>query len=391
MFSKQFLTLVLFVLPTLAAPSPLTPIKKAKHSIPGRYIVTFKTNASNFSGVPSISNRLSPQSTVTHEWDVINGFAGDFCDDDVEFLRGHPNIVSIEEDGYAYTQTVATQNDAPWGLGRISSQTILANQNTSVLTFQYDYDDSAGANSDVYIIDTGIYTSHPAFGGRASWGTTFGGYPDSDGNGHGTHCAGTAVSGPYGVAKSANVIAVKVLSDSGNGSWSDIISGLNWVANAAGNSGRPSIASLSFGGEYVDSVNSAATNLVLSGVTTVVAANNYNQDVADYSPASCPDVISVGSTTINDAKAPYSNYGASLNIWAPGAGIISTWNDGGTKSLSGTSMATPHVAGLAACLLTQDSSLTPSSLSAAITLLSLKNVLSGIPSGTTNALLNNGL
>lgn len=391
MFSKRFATLVIFILPTLAAPSPLISIKKTENSIPGRYIVTFKGDTDGFFGIPSITSKLSPHSKVTHEWDVINGFAGNFADADLELLKGHPNVVSIEEDGYAHTQAIATQNDAPWSLGRISSQTKLTDQNATAFTFQYNYDDSAGANSDVYIIDTGILISHPAFGGRASWGATFGDYPDSDDNGHGTHCAGTAVSGPYGVAKSAKVIAVKVLNDKGNGSWSDVISGMDWVAKTAANSSRPSVASLSLGGGYTASVNSAAANLVSSGVTTVVAANNDNRDASNYSPASTPDAITVGATTIDDSKAPYSGFGSILDIWAPGSNVISTWNDGRTAFLSGTSMATPHVAGLAAYLLTLDSSLTPSSVSDTIKSKALQGVISGIPAGTTNALINNGL
>jgi len=203
---------------------------------------------------------------------------------------------------------------------------------------------------------------------------------------------------------------------------------MDWVATAAGRSGRPSVASLSFGGHYLASINTAAANLISSGVTTVVAAGNTNIDAANVSPASTPSVITVGASTITDAKAFYSNYGAVLGVWAPGtqrvdieitetvsyflsgSDVISTWNNNGTEMLSGTSMAAPYVAGYAAYLLTLDSSLTPATVASTIESQSLKNVLSGIrkfidgptfitlnslsisiAAGTTNALLNNGL
>ncbi|KAF9645695.1 serine protease [Thelephora ganbajun] len=382
MFSNQFVALVLCILPALAAPSPLVPVKKTTDAIPERYIVTFKRTVGHLDGVSSVTNNIGSQSKVTHQWGFINGLAGTFTDVDLEVLRSNPNVASIEQDGYAHTQSVVSQTDATWGLGRISSQTSLAGQDPNALSYTYNYDSSAGANTDVYIIDTGILTTHPAFGG---------GYPSADGNGHGTHCAGTAVSGPYGVAKAANVYAVKVLSDSGPGTFADIISGMDWVSDAATTSGRPSVASMSLGGSFSASVNTAADNLVASGVTTVAAAGGSNTDAVNFSPASASSVITVGASDINDAKASSSNYGAVLAIWAPGVNVISTWNNGGTNTLSGTSMSTTHVSGFSAYLLGLDSTLTPASVKSTIQSKALNGVLSGIPSGTVNALLNNGL
>ncbi|KAF9642825.1 subtilisin-like protein, partial [Thelephora ganbajun] len=247
MFSKQFVALVLCVLPVLAAPSPLVPVKQTTDAIPGRYIVTFKDDISHADGVSSVTSKIGSQSKVTHDWGTaINGLAGAFTDADLELVRSNPNVASIEQDGYAHTQTVVSH-----------------------------YDSTAGAGTDVYIIDTGILTTHPAFGEfvkAARSGELLCHYKSADGNGHGTHTAGTAVSGPYGVSKAAHVFAVKVLSDSGSGSWSDIISGMNWVATAAATSHRPSVASMSLGGSFISSVNTAANNLVASGVTTAVAA-----------------------------------------------------------------------------------------------------------------------
>ncbi|KAF9645176.1 serine protease [Thelephora ganbajun] len=354
--------------------SPLVSVEKTTDAIPGRYIVTFKDSVGHLDGVSSVTSKIAPQSNVTHQWGFINGLAGTFTDADLELLRSNPNVASIEEDGYVYTQDISTQTNATWGLGRISSQTSLAGQDPNALTFTYKYDSTAGAGTDVYIIGT-------ISQGRASWGATF----------HGTHCAGTAVSGPYGVAKAANVIAVKVLSDSGKGRRSDIISGINWVADAATTSGRPSVASMSLGGGFSSALNTAANNLVASGVTTVVAAGNKNADAANTSPASASSVIAVGSSDIDDAKASSSNYGAVLGIWAPGVKITSTWKDGGIKTKSGTSMATPHVAGFSAYLLGMDPTLTPARVKSTIQSLALKDVLIGIPEGTINALLNNDL
>ncbi|KAF9649520.1 serine protease [Thelephora ganbajun] len=354
--------------------SPLASVKKTTDAIPGRYIVTFKDSG------------------------LINGLAGTFTDADLELLRSNPNVASIEEDG----------TDATWGLGRISSKTSLAGQDPDALTFAYRYNPTAGVDTGVYIIDTGILTTHPAFGGRASWGATLyvvvcrhlqdltdlllcsSDYEDADGDGHETHCAGTAVSDQYGVAKAANVIAVKVLSAVVRGTWSDFISGINWVADATTTSGRPSVASMSLGG-FSDSLNAAVNDLVASGVTTVVAAGNKNADAANTSPASASSVVTVSVSDINDAKASFSNYGAVLATWGPGVNVISTWNDGGIKTLSGTSMATPHVSGFSAYLLSLDPTLTPSSVKATILSMALDGVLSGTPDGTVNSLVNNNL
>ncbi|KAF9642310.1 serine protease [Thelephora ganbajun] len=369
--------------------SPLISIKKAKDAIPGRYIVTFKDSVAHDVGVSSVTDKIDSQSNVTHKWGFINGLAGAFTDADLELLRSHPDVASIEEDGHVHTQYVksVTRTDTTWGLERISSQTSLAGQDPDDLTFTYTYNPTAGTGTDVYIIDTGIFIDHPAFGEflkAAPPGELLCGYKDVDDNGHGTHCAGTAVSGPYGVANAANVIAVKVLDADG-------ISGVDWVRTTAPTTGRPSVASMSLGGDFSTSLNDAVNNLVTAGVTTVVAAGDENVDAANSSPASATSVITIGAFDINDAKAYFSNFGAPLAIWGPGVNVISTWKDGGVKTLSGTSMATPHVAGFSAYLLCMDTTLTPSSVKSTIQSMALKDALSGIPSGTINTMLNNNL
>ncbi|KAJ3525701.1 hypothetical protein NMY22_g10464 [Coprinellus aureogranulatus] len=254
----------------------------------------------------------------------------------------------------------------------------------------YVASDAAGAGVDVYVVDTGILTTHKEFGGRARWGTSFVG-TSTDGNGHGTHCAGTIGSITYGVAKKVNLIAVQVLSAGGSGSTSGIISGLNWVASQAKASGRPSIVSMSLGGSASSSLDSAVASLTSAGIHVVVAAGNDGIDAQNTSPARAPSAITVGATQINDAKASYSNYGSIVDIFAPGTAIISTWigsSNTATNSISGTSMATPHVAGVVAYLISKDGNASPAAIASKLQSLATKNALSGIPSGTVNYLLH---
>lgn len=392
MFPNRFLALASLFLPALAMPSPLLMISRATNPVPGRYIVTLKEGVPRSVHVSSIqSSTQSTSSKVTHEFDIINGYAGEFSADDLNELRANPDIASIEEDSIFNTCNTKTQNDAPWGLARISSREKLTGSDDTALNFQYKYDSAAGSGAVIYFIDTGIFVNHPAFGGRASWGKTFGGYAEKDGSGHGTHCAGTAISGPYGVAKSANAIAVKVLDDQGSGQLSDIIAGIDWVAGEAKNSGKPTVVSMSLGGDPSNSLDHAIRALYLAGVTVVAASGNDSKDASNISPARVTQVITVAASTFKDTIASFSNFGAPIDIFAPGTDITSTWNDGTSAVLSGTSMAAPHVSGYAAYLLSIDGSLSPAHVASTISNGALSGVLSRIPSGTVNKLLNNGV
>ncbi|KAG9120766.1 subtilisin-like serine protease, partial [Ceratobasidium sp. 392] len=243
-----------------------------------------------------------------------------------------------------------------------------------------------GAGVDVYGIDTGIYTAHNTFGGRARWGATFGGYANQDGNGHGTHTAGTAVGNTYGVATSANIIAVKVLSDSGSGSNSDVISGINYAYNQARTSGRPSVATMSLGGGANSAVDSAVSNAIAGGLHFSIAAGNSNVDAASTSPARVAAANTVGAVDSSNRKASFSNYGSILDVWAPGVNILSAWIGGSsnTNTISGTSMATPRVAGYIAVRI-GNSNGTPAAISSALKS-GARAVVTGAPSGTTNLL-----
>ncbi|KAF8996963.1 serine protease [Cyathus striatus] len=386
----HFLTVAVAALSLVAAsvlgsPASLKVVETFAGEKTGRFIVKLKDGVSK----ASVINNLN--ATITHEWDIVNGFAGHLDTNTLNILRASTDVESISEDGIMHTMSNVTQNDAPWGLSRLSSATALSNINTNLLTFSYTYDSSAGSGVDIFIVDTGVLTTHTQFGGRASWGATFGGYASADGNGHGTHCAGTAAGSRFGVAKNANIIAVKVLADSGTGSVTDIISGLDWVLSTAASSSRPSIVSMSLGGGATPTLDDAVESLTDAGIHVAVAAGNSNTDANTTSPARAPSANTVGASTIVDERASFSNYGSIVDIFAPGQNVISSWigSNTATNDISGTSMATPHVAGLIAYLIARDGNVSPADMSTKLQSLSLKGVLSGIPSGTVNDLAHN--
>jgi serine protease len=285
-----------------------------------------------------------------------------------------PSIDFIEPD-----QTVtlnATQQNATWGLDRID-------QRSGSLDSQYSYNTSA-ANVNVYVIDTGV-NAHPDFGGRVFSGYDFVDNDNdaSDCQGHGTHVAGTVASNTWGVAKGAKVYGVRVLNCQGSGSYSAIIAGMDWVAE---NHVKPAVANMSLGGGASSSIDNATNNLVASGVVTVVAAGNDNSNACNYSPARAADAITVGSTTSGDARSSFSNYGSCVDIFAPGSNIRSTSQSGGSTVMSGTSMASPHVAGVAALYLANHPNATPSQVEQAIESAATQNAISDVK-GSPNLLL----
>ncbi|KAJ7292945.1 serine protease [Mycena rebaudengoi] len=381
----SLLAALALVVPALAAVAPLKTVTRAAEKKAGSYIVTLKAG----------TVRIADYEGATHTYDpLFNGFAANLDTDALNALRADPTVASIEEDGIAHAVSIVTQTDAPWGLQRVSQDAPLKNTSTWSLSHSYTYDDEAAGNGvDVYVLDTGVFTAHSQFEGRARWGATFGdGYEDADGNGHGTHCAGTVAGFQFGVAKKANIIAVKVLHDAAFGWNSDIIAGLAWVGTEVAASGRPSVVSMSLAGEDSPALDGAVAALTASGIHVVVAAGNENVDVvaAKVSPAREPSAITVGSSNVLDVRAPSSNFGAVVDVFAPGEGVISSWigSTDATNTLSGTSMATPHVAGVAAYLISLNGNSSPAELSATIQGLSVKGVLKDIPAGTINDLAN---
>ncbi|QRW14048.1 subtilisin-like protease 8 [Ceratobasidium sp. AG-Ba] len=312
----------------------------------------------------------------------------------LEAARGRSDIEFIEEDQLFTTTAIQSQTNAPWGLQRISSaQALPAGSRANALTFDYNFDDAAGKGVDVYVIDTGINTAHQSFEGRAAFGFAAQGLEEVDDQGHGTHCAGTIASKDFGVAKAANVIAVKVLGADGSGATSDIIDGIAFAMQSAQQSGKPSVISMSLGGGVSTALDRAVTAATTAGVHVVVAAGNESADANTSSPARAPAVITVGASNINDQVASFSNFGKGVDIFAPGQQVISTFigSDDAAQILSGTSMACPHVAGMVAAILSSEGQMTPAAMSDRLKTLGAKGVLKNVPAGTTNFAINTGV
>ncbi|KAJ3214492.1 serine protease [Dinochytrium kinnereticum] len=292
----------------------------------------------------------------------------------------------------------AVETKAPWGLSRISHLDGLGGKDKDYIYYEND-----GANVTVYVIDTGINIAHEEFEGRASWGTTV---PDNDedvdGNGHGTHVAGTIVGKSFGVAKKATIVAVKVLTSRGTGTMSDVIKGIEWAATQHAsavktNKKAKSVANMSLGGGKSPALDRAVDASVDLGLHFAVAAGNDNADACRYSPAASKKSVTVLASTDGDARAWFSNWGRCVDIGAPGHQILSAWIGSpiATNVISGTSMASPHVAGVMAALISRTGTpyenMDPKELKAALIDISIKNVITGLPprTRTKNRLLYN--
>lgn len=287
----------------------------------------------------------------------------------LERMLQNEHVSFIEEDMEVNINDCISQTDEDWGGARVNHRNY-----TQTQTWTYDYTTGkTGANIDAYIIDTGIYCENVDFTtkkvgtctfGYSSVTNSVGQVDETDGNGHGTHCAGTVAGQRWGVAKEANLIAVKVLSDRGSGSTSGVIAGVNWVAGRPAVTGRKSVANMSLGGGFSQSQNDAVKACFNAGVLVSVAAGNDNANACNYSPASEPTAVTVAATDINNARASYSNYGTCVDIFGPGSAITSAWigSPTATNTISGTSMASPHVCGTSAKYWSADSTLTPATL-----------------------------
>ena len=367
-------------------------LKTAEH-IRDRYIVIFKETSVGPKSIYSTGNLkadvddLADTLNYRHggtrdkTWHkAVKGMAAHLTAQQAEKLANDPDVALVEEDGVVHAN--ATQNSATWGLDRID-QINLPLDNT------YSYT-NAGAGVTAYIIDTGIHITHQEFGSRASWGTNItGDRKNDDCNGHGTHVAGTVGGATYGVAKGVNLVAVKVLGCTGSGSTSGVIAGIDWVTN---NKKPNSVANMSLGGGYSAALNNAVTNSINAGVVYAVAAGNSNADACLESPSSTPTAITVGATESTDARASYSNYGSCLDIFAPGTGITSSWytSNTATNTISGTSMATPHVVGAAALYLSAYPGSTPAQVTSGLLQIANNNLVSN-PLGSPNKLLYTNL
>lgn len=344
--------------------------------IPDQYIVVFNDDVPD---APGLARRLNTErgGTLLYTYTgVLRGFAARMSEQAADALRQNPNVAFVEQD--QEVTLTATQSNATWGIDRID-------QRNRPLSGTYTYNTTA-SNVYVYIIDTGLLTSHTQFGGRAANVYDAFGGSGTDCNGHGTHVAGTVGGSTYGVAKAVRLRGVRVLNCSGSGSWSGIIAGMDWVRN---NRVNPAVANMSLGGGFSSAVNTAANNLANSGVFVAVASGNSNRSACNYSPASASAVTSVNASTSGDAKASFSNYGSCTHLYAPGASITSAWIGGtsATRTISGTSMASPHVAGVAALYKATFGNASSSTIRSWLINNSTTGVISGNPSGTPNRLL----
>lgn len=341
--------------------------------------------------------------------DAFQGLIGYFPQPLVDLLAKNDLVEFVERDSLVHASSVDTQNNAPWGLARISHRDRLNLGNFN----KYLYDSEGGKGVTSYVIDTGVNVNHVEFDGRAKWGKTI---PlndaDIDGNGHGTHCAGTIASKHYGIAKKANVVAVKVLKSDGSGTMSDVIKGVEYAAQAhlkeskENKKFKGSTANMSLGGGKSPALDLAVDAAVTAGIHFAVAAGNENQDACNTSPASSEKAITVGASTLSDDRAYFSNWGKCVDLFAPGLNILSTYTGDSnreTATLSGTSMASPHVAGLLTYFLSlqpdsdsefYDASkhpVTPAQLKKKLIAYSTKGVLSDLPdSDSPNLLIYNG-
>ncbi|MEU4469162.1 S8 family peptidase [Streptomyces sp. NPDC024017] len=310
---------------------------------------------------------------------ALNGYSATLSATEARQLAADPAVASVEQN--QRVTLAATQTSAPWGLDRIDQASL-------PLSGTYTYPDSAGSGVTVYVIDTGVRITHQQISGRASYGydAVDGDTTASDGNGHGTHVATTIAGSTYGVAKKAKVVGVRVLNNSGSGTTAGVIAGIDWVTR---NHSGPSVANMSLGGGASATLDTAVRNSIASGVTYAVAAGNSSTTASSSSPARVAEAITVGATTSTDAKASYSNYGSVLDIFAPGSSITAGWHTGdtATNTISGTSMATPHVAGAAAVYLAGHTSSTPAQVATALVNGAVTGKVTSAGSGSPNRLL----
>ncbi len=367
-------------------------IHKKARAVPGQYIVVLKEWAAQPFGDASFAGQIAEDVARQHGGQVMSvyshallGFSIKLPAHVAEALADDPRVESIEEDGIVSAS--ATQSNPPWGLDRID-------QRDRPLSASYTYTPT-GSGVRAYIIDTGIRASHAQFGGRVVSGFTSinDGRGSSDCNGHGTHVAGTVGGSTYGVAKGVTLVPVRVLDCAGNGTDAGVIAGVDWVTQNH-TAGQPAVANMSLGGGISSALDTAVNNSINDGVTYAVAAGNeYSANACNVSPARVANALTVGSTTSTDTKSDFSNIGTCLDLFAPGSSIQSAWytSDTATNTIDGTSMATPHVAGVAALYLQNNPSATPSAVNNAIVTSATTNRLTGIGTGSPNRLLFSGL
>lgn len=399
-------TLAIAVSLALCAPAAASELRRVGDAIPDQYIVVFKEDVMRGKADAARAKAGNKHAPAEDEYDAeldavvddeivdvailydlkverrysqaLQGMAVRADEKAIKRLLKDSRVSFVEEDGMTYLD--ATQSNATWGLDR-------SDQRDRPLNGSYIYNYTASGVR-AYVIDSGINASHNDFGGRVLAGATAisDGRGTGDCNGHGTHVAGTIGGATWGIAKAIRLVPVRVFGCTGGSANSTIISGIDWVRT---NAVKPAVANMSLGGGASSATDTAVNNLINSGVTVVVAAGNDNANACNYSPARVSNAITVGSTTSTDARSSFSNYGSCVNIFAPGSSITSAWytSNSATNVISGTSMASPHVAGAAALYLAQYPSASPYTVRSALYNKASTNKLSSIGSGSPNRLL----
>jgi subtilisin family serine protease len=345
----------------------------AAGAIAGEYIVVLEDDTSVASALKSIEGE-----ELVETYTGIDAFLMESSETEAKELAAEDGVAFVEQN--AVVSIDATQTPATWGIDRID-------QRNRPLSGSYTYN-YTGRGVHAYIIDTGINSTHSEFTGSMGNGYDFisNDSTPQDGNGHGTHVAGTVGGTVYGVAKDVTLHGVRVLDNAGSGTTAGVINGINWVRT---NAIKPAVANMSLGGGYSAALNNAVAAAVTSGVTFAVAAGNENTNACNRSPASTASAITVGATTSTDARASYSNYGSCLDVFAPGSSITSAWrtSNTSTNTISGTSMATPHVAGAVALYLQANPGASTSAVSSWITSNATTGLVTSPGSGSPNRLL----